>query len=269
MKKNISLTVLFCGLISLISINVIAENDKNLIERFPTQAIARPGIMPTGIINIDTSIGLSDLKTVGLSFGTKFGIIKNLHGEFGYDGFEFNKPIQGQKEAEAFVAKRTVYLGAKYNYLSIPHISFSASVKLPLYIADGEIVRDFSVGLPVVFYNDRMAGGILDGILSIKMRPDRQMALNFPFWYGLQVYGNWWASVDSSFGNIKMERTNSKNNWETTGFWQAMPARLEVLYAFNNYLDLAGSLGFTDMFKPKDTLNLGLTLSIRGGRLFG
>jgi hypothetical protein len=259
MKNAISFKALLLFAITCSSVDLLAENaeegkqaaveSNTLTARFPIRIIDR-GIVPTGIFNIDTNASMEGLKTIGLNIASQFGIVKKLEGQFGYDGAK-------------------VSLGAKYNYLSIPHLSASIQAGLPVHFLDDKILREVSLGLPLVFYNDIMAGSILGGeLFTFKMRPEVETVFALPFWYGVQVYGNFWTAIDSSFGEIKMSKAN-KNTWETAFFWQKLPANLAVVYAFNPYVDLGANFGFKDTFEAKESIKFGLTLSARGGRLFG
>jgi hypothetical protein len=279
MKDNISLKALLLLAISLFSLNLFAQVSEPevktethiLTERYPIRAIERPGVMPTGIIGVDTNVNLTGFKTVGISIGSKFGIVNHLEGQFSYDGVKFNKIIdETTKKRKAFVPERTINLGLKYNYLSIPNVSLSASLNAPFHILDeGEIFRDLTIGLPAVFYNDMMAGGVLGDLFTVTMRPNVELEFNFKYWYGVQVYGNWWAEISSSFGSLKLKNPANQAQITTAWLWQKLPVELSALYAFNHCMDLAGSFGFGDALKPGDSIKFGLTFSFRGGRLFG
>lgn len=263
MQNTVSLRALLFS--SIICLNLFAQSEvesihaPGLTERFPLRSIDRPSVMPTGIIQAETSLGLTGLKTVGWNIATQFGIVNKLEGSVSYDGLEFN----------AWEPKKIVRLGAKYNYFGINHVSFNATANVPLHILDGEVVQDFTLGLPTVFYNDYVAGCILGDLYNLRVRPTVEMAFGFPWWFGAQVYGNWWAMVESSFGKIKMENPKNDAKWAATGFWKALPATLSLTYAFNHYVDLGGNFGFGNIMEAKDSIKFGLTLSVRGGRLFG
>lgn len=121
--------------------------------------------MPTGTYNIDTTAKLTGLKTVGVDVASQFGIINKLEGHLSYDGFKINGQRNGQNKA--FLLERVVKLGAKYNYHSIKHVSFSATGALPVHIFDGEIIQDVTLGLPVTFYNNMVAAGILGDLFDL------------------------------------------------------------------------------------------------------
>lgn len=268
MKKSISFLTLLLSYITLFSFTIRAdeaelsqafEHATPSSERMPAQVISRPSVMPTGIFSVDSNVGMTGLKVIDWTIGTKFGIVKNWEGQFSYDGLKFNE----------FKAASTINLGTKYNYLSVNHISGSFELKLPIHIAGQEIVQNVKLGLPTIFYNEYMAGGILHNLLDFTMRPNIELGLDFPWWYGYQVYGNFWAAIDGSFGNIKMNNPNNQARFEMSGFWQKLPLNLEMIYAFNNYVDLIGNFGFNDTFKAKETMKFGLGVSLRGGRIFG
>lgn len=226
--------------------------------RYPTQAIIRPGIMPTGIFAVNVNTKLSELKTLALDIGTEFGLVKNLQGSFSYDGLKFND----------FDIESTVNLGAKYNYFGVNHLGFSGSINIPIHIT-GEIVRDFSLGLPIVAYNNKMAGSILGDVLKITMRPNIESEINLRAWYGYQVYGDFWAMVKTSFGQFKMTNDKNQAKWESNGFWQKLPAELYMIYAFNHYFDLNANIGFNDLMKAQESVYFGMGIVMRGGRIFG
>jgi hypothetical protein len=270
MTHIVSFKTFFFAVIVFFSAGLLAQSNEGniahikskhiLTERIPVRVLDR-GIMPTEIIQIDTNAKMMGLKTINLNVETQFGIINKLQGEFSYDGFDFNE----------FAIKRTVALGAKYNYLSIPHISFSASAQLPIHIYDGEIVRDVTFGIPVVFYNNLMAANILGKLFHFTMRGNMhdkmEVEFSFPFWYGIQIYENLWAMITTSFGSIKKE---DSAKWAGEVFWKKLPAELSLTYAFNHYVDLSGNFGFKNIIQPeKSDMFFGITLSTRAGRLFG
>ncbi len=123
MKKTIS-KAMFATAISVLSLNLVAEtvNADEGKERFPVKIIDRPSTIPTGIVQVDAKVKVSALNTLNVQASTRFGIVDKWQGEFGYDGLDFNF-----SKGNTFEAKHTVNLGAKYNYLGIPHVSFSAS----------------------------------------------------------------------------------------------------------------------------------------------
>ncbi|HXW53792.1 MAG TPA: hypothetical protein VEL47_06780 [Myxococcota bacterium] len=276
MENNISKAIIAIA-ISVLSLNLAAESIDDAesikahhgMERFPEKIVDRPSTLPTGIVQVDTKVKVSGLSTLNLQASTTFGIVDKLQGEFGYDGLDFHFD-----KKEVFEAKRTVNLGLKYNYLGIPHVSFSAAGNLPLHIWDGEIVKDFTVGLPVVFYNEFLAGGVLADLFQLTMRPEQGVKFDFPFWFGVQIVGNFWAQIKSSFGRITMDSQGESAPWKsvTKGFWQRLPLELEATYAFNHYFDLGANFGFDDVLakgKITDTMFFGLIFTARGGRLFG
>lgn len=273
MLKSISFKAALVAAVSLLALTSIADTEERIVEnaktglvdRYPTKVIDRPGEVPVGIIaaNINSQMNVND-KVVKLDVGTEFGIMKNLQGQFSYDGVEFNK----------WQAKSTFNLGAKYKYFGMSHMSNGMSVKLPIHVgkdADGtnHIVRSITFGLPTTFYNHLMAGGILGDVFTVKMRPNVEVAFDFAAWYGMQIYGDLWAQVDTSFGKIALENKNNQGEWVTKGFWKELPAKLTLIYAFNNYFDLGANAGFTDIYKAKDSFTVGLSLGLRAGKIFG
>jgi hypothetical protein len=272
MKKTISFNMILLAAISSFNLSLSAEDAEivgtdhdPLNPRFSAQAISRPSVMPTGIIALDTGAKVTGLKTVKWDIKTRFGIVEKLEGQFGYDGVTFNDP----KATSKADFSPTINIGTKYNYLSINHISGSVSAKVPLHILDGEILRKVTFGLHTVFYNEVMAGGILDDVFSLTMRPNVEMAFNFDWWYGYQIYGNLWADINSSFGEIKMNNPDNQATWEKSAFWQKLPATLTLIYGFSPYFDVNANFGFDDTLEAKKTMKFGLGISVRGGRLFG
>lgn len=166
-------------------------------------------------------------------------------------------------------------MGLKYNYLSVPHISASATLSAPLHIADSnsEILRSVSIGVPIVFYNSLMAGGILNNLLTINMRPDVAAKLDFEWWYGIQAYDKLWLDLTSSFGTVVLKNQKNIGGFESKPFWEKFPITLGATYAVNHYFDLGANVGFEDIFedirKAKNTFKFGLTFTTRAGRLFG
>lgn len=235
------------------------------VERYPSQYIARPGIMPTEIVGVTSNFTVSQAdkgQKFGLNLGMETGIVKHLEAQLSYDGVEFNN-----SKAKAL---RTFNVGAAYNFFRIPHMSSTFTASLPLHVADGEILQQVNFGPSATFYNDVMAGSILGGsFVTLKMRPKVEMALNFKWWYGYQVYGDFWAQVSSSFGRVEMKNKDNQAKWETAGFWKELPAKLTMIYAFNNYFDLGANAGFDNVFKAKDTFTFGLNLGVRAGKVFG
>jgi hypothetical protein len=268
MTSGISPKFLLAAIISLMAMHLIAQEEPALIgeaqaqqdARYPLEAINRPSVMPVGIFGIDAHSKLKNYKTVSIDAGINFGIVNKLQGSFSYDGLEIND----------FKAHRTVNLGTKYNYWGMPHISASLAANLPIHIADdGEIIREFTVGLPTVFYNKHVAGGILGDLFTLTMRPNIEMEFKFPLWFGGQIYGNLWGELSSSFGNIKMKNEKNQASWEAKAFWQEMPAKMTFLYAINHYFDLGVNAGFDNVMKAKDSFGVGMSFTVRGGKIFG
>jgi hypothetical protein len=251
--KN-NLLRLFSFLLALFSLSVLAETEE---LRIPLKNIDRPGIMPTKIVSIDVDGSLKNLKTVDLSFSSKFGITKGLEGQFGYEGFQINP----------FEAKTTFKLGLKYNYLALHGFSAYLTAKLPVYIFD-HIIRDVTVGLPVTFYNHFMAGGFFGDLLKIQMRPNVAAELNFKTWIGFQVVGNLWAELETSFGKVELNNPHNQAKAKATWFWQSLPLELSLLYGVIPHLDIGASVGYGNIIKLED-LSIGLKLTIRAGKLFG
>ncbi len=270
MKTNIFCVSGFLSSLFLVSVNLFADNAGTV--RYTDKVIDRPSIMPVGIINFETGVQIKSDKpedkelarSTNLSIAAQFGIVENVQGEVGYDGMFPFKPTATEHSAN------TLTLGTKYNYFSFPHISLSAGVKLPMHIHDkGEIVREVKIGLPSVFYNDIMAGSIFSNLLTINMRPNVGLELDFNFWYGLQIYGKLWGMVNSSFATVKMINVDNQAKWETEPFWKKLPADLSLTYVINHYIDVGANFGFGNALKAADTMNFGAQFSIRGGRIFG
>ncbi len=139
---------------------------------------------------------------------------------------------------------------------------------MPLHIFDGEILKEFTLGTPVVFYNNKMAGGILHDIFTLTMRPNITTTFDFKWWYGVQVYGNLWADISGSFGKVTLGSDKNIGTVQAKAFWQELPVNLNLTYAFNHYFDLSANAGFGDALTPRDTFNFGLTFTARAGRLF-
>lgn len=261
--KNIS--TLFFILVSLITIDLVAEPvEKTRAARIPTRMIDRPPVMPTKTIQFDLTGTVTGLEKGNLKLDSQFGIVKNLQGEFGFKGINFN-PTQ-------FVAES--YLGARYSYLSLAHVGFSASVNLPIYFKD-HIIRDVTLGLPITFFNNVMAGQVLGDLLKITMRPNVELELQLPWWYGVQIYGNLWGKIASRFMRFKVHNPDNAAQRVFKPFWEELPLDLNLVYAINHYVDIAGTFGFNDLIKFAKTdgsnkdMYFGLTLSLRGGKLFG
>lgn len=272
MKKALSKRLLISAF-SLLSTHVLAEDGELTSKpevRYPTRIIDRPAVIPTGIINIDTNAKLTveQLKTGSLDVATQFGVVKGLEGQFSYEGLKFNTKDKEGKDA-AVLAQRVVKLGAKYNYFNIPHVSFAASASLPIHILDGEIVQDVTLGLPVTFYNNYVAGSVLGSLLKLKMRPTVETSFDFPFWFGVQVHDNIWVMAESSFGKYEMKNEDNQATWKGTGFWKKLPATLTATYAFNNCFDLGANFGFDNVLEAKESFSFGLTFSARAGKIFG
>lgn len=286
LKNKVSFKAILIAAVSCLSLNSFAnENQEGVTasvtnegaERYPVKIIDRPGIMPTGIFQVTLDSKFSkDPETkrnkVGLDISTEFGIAKNLQGSVSWDGVEFNKV-----EGKTISFQETVNLKAVYQYFSMPHFSTKVALGLPVYVTKG--IEDFTIGLPTTFYNDLMVGQLFKDIFNLKMRPNVEMAFNFKWTYGLQVFGDLWAQVDSSFGNIKMTNEDKKQaKWTGTAFWKELPAELTLIYALNHYFDVGAHVGGKFNFgktsdpkdmKFKDTLNFGVNLAVRGGKIFG
>lgn len=251
-------------------LKVVVVEPINPEVRYPTEVIARPSVMPTGIFGTYLDASVDKLRTLNFGIRTEFGLVKKLEGRFSWDGFD----VDTKATKDKLSINRTVNLGLKYNYLSIPHVSFSGTLNVPLHIFSGEILKKFTLGLPVVFYNDVMAGGIFGDLFTLTMRDQIAARFDFKWWYGLQIYGNLWADISSSFGHVQLQSKKNIGKLESKGFWQELPLTLTVIYAFNNYFDLGANAGFKNVIntkdvKAKDTFNFGLTFTARAGRIFG
>lgn len=273
MKNSIFLKATLCIAFSISSFIPMAYSAETVAAtttqeaRYPTEVIARPGIMPTGIAQFSLNAGLKmpnpamDKTHVTMDVSSEFGIVERLQGSVSYDGFAFS--------SKQFEATDTVNLGAKYNFFSKHHISPNIAFKVPFHVY-GDIVRDFTIGAPFTIYNDVMAGGIFGDLFNLTVRPNVAMKFDFNFWYGVQVYGNLWAELNSSFGSIAMNNDTNEAKWgDFQGFWKKLPLTLAATYAFNHYFDLGANIGFDDTLKAKDTFKFGLTFTARAGRIFG
>lgn len=263
MKSNFTIKALVFSLATLVAAQVLANEDAvaavtTKAPRFSTKVIDR-GITPTGIVNVKLNSQVNNLKTVGLNVGSDFGIVKNLEGKFSYDGVEFNK----------WNATNTFNLGAQYKYFGMSNMSNSLSLNLPIHVGrNAEIVQSLTVGLPTVFFNNVMAFGILGDALTWTMRPDIKLAFDLKWWYGYQVYGDFWAQLSSSFGTFGMDNNKGQGTWSGEGFWKKLPLSLDMTYALNHYFDVGANVGFNDVFKS-DSFTFGLNLAMRAGKLFG
>lgn len=275
MKSTILLRAALFAAFSSLTLSTVSYSNELKAEhtmgneeaRYPTEVIARPSIMPTSIVGFELNTSMTELKTINMDINSEFGLVKNVHGSVSWDGLAFD--TKAQKNTPIVTTKKTVNLGLKYNYLSIPHVSFSTTLKVPLHVKDGEILRNFIVGIPVVFYNDLMAGGILGNLFNLTMRERIETEFNFDWWYGIQAYGNLWFDINSSFGKVALVNKNNVANWESQGFWNVLPVNLRAIYAFNHYFDLGVNAGFTDAKKAKETFMFGVSLTTRAGRIFG
>lgn len=257
MKKFFS-SILFLSCISFYSTNIFSEEEMVKKERYPLKAAFRPSIMPVGIFSVKSNVGMTlESEKINWSLGTDFGIIKNLQASFLYNGVQFNP----------FEPSSSFSLGAKYNYSSINHLSSSISLSMPIHISKTPIT-DITLGLPAVIYNDYLAGGVLHNLFTLTIKPNVAFAFNLPVWIGTQVYENLWVDLSTSFGKIQMLNENKQAKWKNTAFWQELPLSINALYAFNHYFDLSVNFGFTDVFKANKTVNFGLGIDTRFGRLF-
>lgn len=271
MKNYFSLKLKSYGLLALFSANIAAQGE----SRYPLRMIDRPGIVPTGIINVDIDSKLkfvkvpgteNKVKSVDMGFSSTFGIVKGLQGSFGYEGFHFNHLEEGKTETTGFSAGKSLSLSAKYNYLALPGFSAYVSAKLPIYFTD-HIIRDFTVGVPVTFYNSFLAFGGLGDLFTLTMRKDISAKLDFAAWFGVQVYGNFWAELNTSFGNIYFPNKDGQDKMIGTGFWKSLPVDVSLLYGLNPYMDISASAGFGNAIKAEN-FNIGLKITLRAGQLF-
>jgi hypothetical protein len=273
-KPNISLKTVLLSTFCLLSFNLPGKDttesgsltsevtSSNL--RYPERVVDR-GIMPVGIINFDTKLKTVKFAAWNVNLASQFGIVPDLQGELGYD-----IDVTKASERPGMQVGQTFSLGTRYSYLSLPHTAFSATVSLPFYVrSGGEIVRDITFGLPTAFYNNFLAGGILGDLLTLTMRPNVEMALSFPFWFGVQAYGNLWAEISSSFGKLEMKNPDNQAKWTYKSPKEALPVTLYLTYVLNPYVDVGASFGFEHVLKPENTMKLGVNFSFRGGRLFG
>lgn len=237
----------------------------SLEARYPTKVIDRPSVLPENIFSMGLDAGLENLQTLNFSVNTKLGLGKNLEAQLSWNGLA----IDTKAKEDKLHIKRIVNLGLKYNFLGVPHVSQSITLNVPLHIYSGEILREFSVGTPIVFYNQHMAGGLLGDLFTLTMRKHIAARFDFKWWYGAQIYGNLWADLSGSFGHVTLNSDKNLADVEAKAFWQELPLSLGVIYAFNNYFDLGANAGFSNVLKAKDTFNFGLTFTARAGRLFG
>lgn len=254
MKNSFSLMLLPL-LLSLISLNLNASAEDE--SRYPMRMMDRPGIVPAGIINVDIDGTLKDLSAVDVGISGTFGIVKGLQGSFAYDGLQMNP----------FEARSSFLLGAKYQYLALPGFSAYINAKLPINIF-GHIIREFSVGLPVTFYTDRLAFGGLSDLFTVQMRDNVAGMIKFKAWFGIQVVGNLYAELNTSLGQIELKNPDNDARVIAKGLWQVLPLEVSLLYALSPHFDIQAKAGYGDIINLKN-LSLGLTLTIRGGRLFG
>lgn len=250
----------------LIANNVLAAEGEGT-HRFPMRIIDRPAVMPTGTYNVDITGNLTGLKTIGVDAASQFGVVNKVEGHLSLDGFKINGQYKGKDTP--FFLERVVKIGAKYNYHSMRHVSFAASTSLPIHVMDGEIIQDVTFGLPITFFNHMAAGQILGDVFNLRMRPNIEMGFNFPYWFGVQAYGNLWVQMKSSLAELKLDNKNNQAKWDSKGFWQKLPLTISATYAITNHFDLGGHFGFEDAFKAKETFLLGVTFSAHGGKIFG
>jgi hypothetical protein len=260
MKKGLFSKVWLISLV-LCSGHLLAEtHTSHQALRVSKRVIERPAVMPIGIINIDSKLQWNDFNTLGVSASSQFGVLRHMEGYFNYNGFDLYA-----SNDKAFKAE----IGAKYNYFNIAHTSFSAKASLPVRVSGGIINRDIALGFPITLYNNKMAGGFLDRLVTITMKPTVNVALEFPIWFGIQAYRDLWLQVDISLAKLSLTKQAGKDSsWVSKGFWEELPISVSGTYGLTNRFDIGANFGFSNLLKPKDSFELGATLSARLGRLY-
>ncbi len=243
-----------------LSLSSFAQEDNS----YPLRVIDRAGIMPVGIAEFEIASHLREitkgagLKTLELDSSVTFGVVKALQATFSYDGFQFNP----------FEHKAKFGLGTKYNYYSRPGFSAYLNTSLPIYV-HGDIIREFSVGLPVTFYNHILAYGFGRNLVKVVMRPYVAGEINFNAWFGMQVYGNLWADLTTNFGTLHMENFNGQAKFDkSVGFWKVLPLELGLIYGVTSYLDLGANAAFDNIISL-DNFSFGVKVNLRAGNIFG
>lgn len=238
--------------------------------RYPMEVINRPGVLPTGIYSIKTALDVvnntgkdnTKSKDLELSVSSEMGLAKGWLGKFSYDGValhNFNAPY----------AKRTVKIGVKRDLYANSFMSKAFEVSLPIHIWDKEIVRDVTFGVPVTFFNSKMAGGILSDVFTLTMRENMAFKFTFDFWYGIQVADRVWTSIESSVGNINIINEAKQASLETSWIWQKPKATLGVTYVLNPHIDLQANFGCDNARDFANSVKGGIAVTWRGGKLFG
>jgi hypothetical protein len=270
MKKSILFKRALIAAVSFLSINSFATTDGEEAVlsasaptvRYSTRMIDRPGIMPTEMFGVDVNFSRSSTKKYGVDIAAEVGIVDHLQAMLSYGGVDTT-------DFKAFEPKKAVTLGLKYNYFSMPNFSTSIDAKLPINFS-GDIVKEFTVGLPTTFYNDVMAGSLFGDLFTLKVRPNVAFDVDFKWWYGYQVYGDFWAQLNSSFGKVAMKNPNNQATWENEVFWKVLPLRVTGVSALNNYFDVSANAGFDNVLdKASDNFFIGVGFTARGGSIFG
>ncbi len=269
MKITISReSLVFTLLMGLISAGLFAQAENTpSVEaqleptlRYSTKVIDR-GTLPVGIVSVTPKVKLS--KHAEFSIGSEFGITKGWAGRFGYDGFELTHYKMG------FKAKRTINIGSVFDVYSNSFMVNKFEASLPIHILDGEIIRDVTIGTPVVFYNHMMAGGILSDVLTLTMRENVAAKLDFNFWYGVQVTDSFWADVSSSLGTVDIKNPKNQATTETSWIWKKPSASINGIYVINPYVDVSANFGADNFREFNKTMKMGLSMTLRGGKIFG
>ena len=92
-----------------------------------------------------------------------------------------------------------------------------------------------------------MAGSLFGDLFTMKVRPNVAFDVDFKWWYGYQVYGDFWAQINSSFGKVAMKNPNNQATFENEVFWKVLPVRVTGVYALNNYFDVSANAGFDNV----------------------
>jgi hypothetical protein len=245
--------------------SVTAENVKT--TRYSNKVIERPGVLPTHIFaaNINNGYTHAD-KNFGTSIKLEYGLFKNFQMSLGYDGFDF-------KRFNAFEAKKSMSVGAKYTMWNT-HVAGpfgavqSIALKLPVHF-QSPVVNGFSAELPTIFYTEKMALGLGGNLFNLSnVKPHIEMDLNADVWYGYQIFGDTWADVSTSFGQLKLNNPSGQGTWKFTGISEKWPVTLSLIHGINPNLDIKGSFGFDHVLKAGDTMKAGVDLVLRAGHLY-
>lgn len=230
-------------------------------SRYTTQVKNRPKTLPRGIFAFSLASYIRNFKHVDVDAGMRLGLNDFLEGILEIGGISF-------PELQDARLKRTVVIGAKYWVWDMQYFRGSIEGKLPIHIWDGEIVRSFVFSIPSEALFKDFCFGFLHEFLIFNMRPTMAFEINLPLYFGMQIDHNLWTEINTSLGHIKMTNVNHQGSFkETRWLGQRLPLKIKALYAFNRFLDLGLETGFYNIYKAKNTFNLGLLINIRGGNL--